>query len=188
MDALLRRIGDEAGLILIVAIVMLAVALPILMWRIRAGVGVRSSVWKTGLDAAVLASLAVIGLLTLGAFHVGGEGAINLVPFQSLFDSFVLGEFWVGIAVADLLGNFLLFVPLGLFLGLRFARLPIWIWTLIAFALTAAIEIVQFVALNRSADVTDVVMNGLGGVAGFAGARLSQRLVRAHRREPAGSS
>lgn len=188
MDALLRRIGDEAGLILIVAVAMLAFAVPIVLWRVRAGAAVLSAAWKTGLDAAVLGSLAVIGLLTLGAFTIGGQGEINLVPFQGLFDSLALGEFWVGLVVADLLGNFLLFVPLGLVVGLRFAGLPIWIWAVIVVALTAAIEIVQFFVLNRSADITDVVMNGAGGVAGFAGARLSQRLVRVLRRDPAGSN
>lgn len=179
MDALLRRISGESGLILLVAVVMLAIALPIVVWRIRSGVGVLSAARKTSLEAAVLGSLAVIGGLTLGTFATGGQGQINLVPFQSLFDSFAVGEFWVGLVVADLLGNFLVFVPLGLFVGVRFARLSMWVWVAVAVALTAAIESVQFFVLNRSADITDVAMNGLGGTAGFAVARLFQRVVSA---------
>lgn len=166
------------GLILIVAVAMLAIALPVVLWRIRSGSRPLLAAWKTGLEAAILGSLAVIVALTLGAFATGGQGEVNWIPFQSLFDSFALGEFWVGIALTDLLGNLLLFGPLGLFVGLRFARLPIWAWALIVGALTAAIEIIQFLMLNRSADVTDVLMNGLGGIAGFAAARLLQRVSR----------
>ena len=44
--------------------------------------------------------------------------------------------------------------------------------------LTAAIESVQFFVLNRSADITDTLMNGLGGIAGFVLARVFQGLVR----------
>jgi len=177
VDALLRRIGSESGLILIVAIAMLAIALPIVLWRIRSGEGALPAAWKTGLEGAILGSVAVIVALTLGAFATGGQGQINWLPFQSLFDSLALGEFWTGMVMTDLLGNFLLFIPIGLVVGLRFAQARIWVWAAVVVAFTSAIEIAQFLVLNRSADTTDVVMNGLGGIAGFVIARTLQRLL-----------
>lgn len=163
---------------------MLLIALPIVAWRIRSGEVVSAAAWKTGLEVAILGSLAMIGVLTLGAFGSGGQGQVNWVPFQSLLDGLALGEFWVGIALTDLLGNILLFIPLGLVIGLRFVRLPIWVWAApIAVALTAAIEIVQLFVLNRSADMTDVMMNGLGGIFGFVVGRMIQRVARSQRRE-----
>lgn len=178
MDALLRRIASESGLIVIVAVVMLAIALPILVWRIRSGSGVWVAAWRTGLEVAIFGSLIGIFALTLGAFATGGQGEVNLVPFQSLVDAMSLGEFWIGIALVDLGANFILYVPLGLFVAPRFPALSIWAWMLLVWTLSASIEIVQGAVLNRSADITDVVMNSLGGIVGFALARIIQRLAR----------
>ena len=178
MDALLRRISSESGLILIVAVAMVALALPVVIWRIRSGSGLPSAAWRTGLEAAILGSLAGIVALTLGAFATGGQGQVNLVPFRSLLDAFSLGEFWIGIVLVDLAANFILYVPLGLFVALRFPNLPIWSWAVMACTLSASNEIVQGVILNRSADITDVITNGLGGIVGFVVVRVAQRLAR----------
>jgi glycopeptide antibiotics resistance protein len=177
VGGLLGRIGQESGLIAIVAILALLIAVPVVVLRVRAGRSLWPSVWQTALEVGIVASLVGILALTVGAFGPGGSGQVNLVPFQSLVDSFSLGDFWVAIVLVDLAGNFLLYFPLGLFVALRFRALSIWTWALMVVALTTAIEILQGFVLNRSADVTDVLMNGLGGVAGFLVARTGQRLV-----------
>ncbi len=177
MSALLDRLGAETGVIALVLIAMLLIAIPITIWRVRAGDRWSSAARKTALDVAILGTLAGIFALTFSSFVTGGQGQINLIPFQSLFDSFALGEFWVGIVLVDLAANFLLYVPLGLFVGLRLRGLPTLAWALPVVALSAAIEVVQGSVLNRSADVTDVLMNWLGGVAGFAAARMLRRLI-----------
>jgi len=177
VGGLLGRIGQESGLIAIVGFAVVLVAVPVVILRVRSGRPVQDTIWLTALEAAIAASLIGILALTLGQFGFGGLGAINLVPFQSLIDSFSQGEFWVGIVLVDLAGNFLLYFPLGLFVALRFPSLSIWPWTLAVLALTAAIELIQGVVLNRSADVTDVLMNGLGGVVGFLVARGVQRFI-----------
>ncbi|MEX2546257.1 MAG: VanZ family protein [Chloroflexota bacterium] len=177
MSVLLDRLRAESGLIALVPIAMLLIAIPLTIWRVRAGDSWSSAVWKTALDVAIIGSLAGMLALTLSSLATGGQGQINLIPFQSLFDSFALGEFWVGIVLVDLAANFLLYVPLGLFVGLRLSGLPTLAWALPVVALSAAIEVVQGSVLNRSADVTDGVMNWLGGVAGFAAARMLQRLI-----------
>ena len=178
MGQLVARVQQEAGLILLVAAAVAAIAVALALWRVRTGTPRPQAASHSALDAAILGALAGVAILTLGAFIAAGPGPANLIPFRSLFDSLQLGDFWVEIVLVDLAGNFLLYFPLGLLVGLRLPRLRLWVWALLAVALTATIEIVQGVILNRSADITDVVMNGLGAVIGFAVARSVQRTAR----------
>lgn len=177
MGQLLARLQQQAGLILLVAAAVAAVAVALALWRVMTGTPRPPAVWRSALDAAILGALAGIGILTLGSFMTPGPGPANLIPFQSLFDSLQLGEFWVEIVLVDLAANLLLYFPLGLLVGLRLSRLRAWVWALLALALSATIEIVQGVVLNRSADITDVMMNGLGAIIGFAVARAIERFA-----------
>jgi glycopeptide antibiotics resistance protein len=72
----------------------------------------------------------------------------------------------------EVLGNLVVFLPLGVFL--RFLA-PGWGWWRVAAAaaaLSLAFEIGQYVTAAGSSDVTDVITNTAGAVAGFA---LSRR-------------
>lgn len=177
MGALIDRISRESGLVLIVGISVLLIAVPVVILRIRSGRQVWPAILQTALEAAILASLLGIFALTLGAFAYGGSGQVNLIPFRDLVDSLAQGEYWIGIVLVDIASNFLLYVPLGLFVALRFPSVSIRAWAPTVVALTAGIEVLQGFVLNRSADVTDVLMNGLGGVVGFVLARAIQRLA-----------
>ena len=76
--------------------------------------------------------------------------------------------------------NVLLFVPFGALVVL-IARWPWWEAALVATALSAAIEIVQYLpVLGREATLVDVVCNALGGLLGaMAAALVLQRRRRA---------
>jgi glycopeptide antibiotics resistance protein len=69
-------------------------------------------------------------------------------------------------------GNVLLFFPLGILLPLVWGRLRFWRGMLIAIALSSSIELAQYFTRawgsNRSADVNDVILNGLGACLGLA--------------------
>ena len=68
-------------------------------------------------------------------------------------------------------GNVMLFFPLGIFLPLVWRHLRFWRGLQIAIALSVSIELVQYLLrawVNRSADVNDVVLNGLGASLGLA--------------------
>ena len=68
-------------------------------------------------------------------------------------------------------GNVLLFFPLGILLPLVWRRLHFWGAVQIAIALSVSIELVQYLSrawINRTADVNDVVLNGLGACLGLA--------------------
>jgi glycopeptide antibiotics resistance protein len=67
-------------------------------------------------------------------------------------------------------GNVLLFFPLGILIPLVWRHLRFWRGLQIAIALSCSIELVQYLSRawgsNRSADVNDVVLNGLGACLG----------------------
>ena len=68
-------------------------------------------------------------------------------------------------------GNVLLFFPLGILIPLVWRHLRFWRGMQIAIALSFGIELVQYLSRtwsDRSADVNDVVLNGLGACLGLA--------------------
>jgi glycopeptide antibiotics resistance protein len=88
----------------------------------------------------------------------------------------------------EVVANFLLFVPFGLYLGLLAPR---WRWWMLVgvFALTSLVlEVTQHLLSIGSFDITDVIMNTLCGVGGVGvlalvrrrfGARLGPLMTRA---------
>ena len=77
-----------------------------------------------------------------------------------------------GFCVRNARGNVALFFPLGILIPLVWRRLRFWRGMLIAIALSVSIELVQFLSRawgsNRSADVNDVILNGVGAFLGLA--------------------
>jgi glycopeptide antibiotics resistance protein len=65
----------------------------------------------------------------------------------------------------------MLFFPLGILLPLVWRRLRFWSGIQIAIALSSSIELFQYLSrtwINRTADVNDVILNGLGASLGLA--------------------
>ncbi|MCR5099318.1 MAG: VanZ family protein [Lachnospiraceae bacterium] len=100
----------------------------------------------------------------------GAAGDINLIPFHEIkryinhVDS--LGLFAV---VANLLGNVVLFMPLGYFLPSFFARerLRPHFTIPISMCISIAVEVSQFMTGTGSMDIDDVILNTLGGIIGY---------------------
>lgn len=112
----------------------------------------------------VAATATVLSVTLLGS--TTPTGRLSLVPGGSV------AELWTGDtrnAAENIVGNALLFVPVGLF-GVLALRRPPGAVALLAAALSAAIETVQLVQGDRWVDVDDVVWNGLGAWAGALGA------------------
>ncbi|MEH3075582.1 MAG: VanZ family protein [Quadrisphaera sp.] len=78
------------------------------------------------------------------------------------------------LALANIVGNVLLFTPVGLLLPIALG----WRWRRSAVAVVACVvgvELLQLVT-GRSADIDDVILNSLGGVlAAVPGAGLARR-------------
>ncbi|WP_109773435.1 VanZ family protein [Quadrisphaera granulorum] len=120
----------------------------------------------------VLLAGALLGVLALTQVTSYGGGRVNLVPFASIASE--LGNANPRLAVANILGNALLFVPVGLLLPTATG----WRWSRSAVAvvvLVVAIELLQLLT-GRSADIDDVILNSLGGVlAAVPGAWIARR-------------
>jgi glycopeptide antibiotics resistance protein len=118
-----------------------------------------------------LVVLAVLTMRPVGA-DVDSNVRLNLKPFATILPALRHGP--GSFAFANLMGNVLAFVPLGLLLPVAFRRLPWPLVILVGAALSAAIETTQYVlSINlghgyRAADIDDVIVNVCGTIVGLA--------------------
>lgn len=76
---------------------------------------------------------------------------------------------WFDFHVFEFTANIIMFVPLGIFIGLLLPRGRQWVGIFILPLLSFAIETAQFVFLaTRLATVSDLIANSLGGWIGLA--------------------
>ena len=98
-------------------------------------------------------------------------GGTNLVPFKEImrYDLFSTSF------IKQVLGNILLFVPLGYF-ATHYCKLKgVVSITIISLLSSATIEIVQHF-IGRSVDIDDVILNVFGGIVGFLFYRLLSKI------------
>lgn len=135
--------------------------------------------------------IASVGLVVYGGLvlfvtllpNPGGDGfetrILNLLSV--LYDRGV--PEWFNFHLLEFTANILMFVPLGLCIGLLLPKRAQWAGLLILPALSVAIETAQYVFLaNRLATVSDVVANSLGGWIGLGIAFLIRAAVHARDR------
>lgn len=111
-------------------------------------------------------------------YHMYGEywqnlqWNINLVPFftiRSQWHSFVRADYDIfSFAGINLVGNVIMFVPLGFFLPALHRRLRGYGSFLISvIRIIAIIEVAQLVSLRGSLDVDDLILNVVGATIGY---------------------
>ena len=105
---------------------------------------------------------------------------LNLTPFRTLRLFFGLlndhRPYLVRAALINLLGNVVMFVPLGLFLPLLFTNLRTLLRTMLAVALLiTAVEITQLFTLLGSCDVDDLILNLVGAALGYGLYKLTAK-------------
>jgi VanZ like family len=177
----IERAAQQLGPVALAGLATLFIAIALYSLRVRLlPQPARTAAWHSTIEAAIVAWLGVIGMFTLEAVADGGRGPINLVPFHSLLETLPLGDYWVQLAVTDIAVNILLFVPLGLGVGLRWPRVRAATWVVGAIALSLTIELAQALVLNRSGDITDVIANTMGALAGVGLARAIDRVGSAY--------
>jgi len=164
VDSLLR----DADSLVLVAFAIALIGLAALAWWLRdpaaPGVDTRTRTVILGM------ALAFVVVVTLTPRDFGESGEVLLVPFQSVFEA-LSGPGSVRAALVEPIENIVLFIPLGVALRWRFTALSVTQVTLVALAVSATIEFLQGVsATGRTANVTDVIMNGVGGFTGAVAA------------------
>ncbi|PZN12445.1 MAG: hypothetical protein DIU69_03540 [Bacillota bacterium] len=100
----------------------------------------------------------------------------NFIPFKTILQ-YLAGEPTPGVAVRNLVGNVVLFIPLGVLLPAvlpAFGRLRAV--TAASFLLSLSIELFQLVTGAGQFDVDDLLLNMGGAVAGWWGLRWFVRV------------
>jgi hypothetical protein len=166
MDALLPWAIGAAETLVKVLLAVAVVGFVVLAWRLVRHPPMRA-VDGTARDLALASALAIVVVLTLLTPSVEGEAPqVRLVPFIDLFEA-LDGRGSLRFAIAELVGNVVLFIPLGMALRWRFPSLEVLQVGALALAASVAVELTQgLTGAGRWSDSTDVVMNTIGGVIG----------------------
>ena len=95
--------------------------------------------------------------------RINTHDRVNLEPFKTIDIYQTLGK--------QILGNFVMLLPLGIYLPLLYTRLrkaySFFAVLLICFLVSVCIELLQLATSYRSTDIDDVILNTLGGGVGF---------------------
>src|SRR4030095_10571894 len=95
--------------------------------------------------------------------RIEAHDRVNLEPFKTIDIYQTWGK--------QILGNFVMLLPLGIYLPLIYTRLRkaynFFVVLLICFLVSVGIELRQLATSYRSTDIDDVILNTLGGGAGF---------------------
>lgn len=86
-----------------------------------------------------------------------------LTPFQEIRRALDHMSYW---GLFMLLGNIIMFMPIGFFPALLWRKWRWWKSLLTGFCTSSAIEFIQFF-IGRSTDIDDVILNTTGALAGF---------------------
>jgi glycopeptide antibiotics resistance protein len=87
-----------------------------------------------------------------------------------LFDHQARSIEWIpfaGSSRAEMISNFIVFVPFGLLLSANFKQINIWRKLACVFIFSATVEIIQFILAIGVTDITDLITNTLGGLVGL---------------------
>ena len=127
------------------------------------------------LDGLIVMSVFGILLVTLWPDRGVGGTRVHLLPLSGFWenDPYRTGSIAPGIAAA--VANFLLFIPFGFLVGIRWRFFDRWGAVLaLGIGFSFAIEATQFLLGGHDSSVDDVLLNSLGAVCGHA---LSRALV-----------
>ena len=89
-------------------------------------------------------------------------GGVNIIPFKEI----VRYEAGTYLFYKNILGNVLLFLPFGFFVGYFIKVKKVSVMLLLTFIVSLSIETIQL-SIGRVFDVDDVILNVLGGLIGF---------------------
>lgn len=108
----------------------------------------------------------------------------NPVPLETVirFVKILAGDYSTGLkrhAVINLVGNVIMFVPLGFFTALLWRRFrPLWRCLLWGGGIIVCVELTQFATRLGSCDFDDLLLNVIGIGLGYALMKLFQRRKR----------
>lgn len=115
------------------------------------------------LFAVYLIAIVWILLFKLGVHfsYMGNSRIINLLPYREPL--FLHGKFdW-----SETIMNVLIFVPLGIYVGILFKRWKVGKKLFLVFITSLIVEVFQYILAIGAADITDLINNTIGGIIGL---------------------
>ena len=98
----------------------------------------------------------------------------NFIPFKTIIEYVQrYQDGYRNLSTVNLLGNFVLFMPMGMLLPCAFQKLDrFWKVTLTVLGMVVAVEIVQGILRVGSVDIDDVLFNVIGAMIGYGLIRI----------------
>ena len=115
--------------------------------------------------------LYVMCLFEVVTLQDNNYGLSNFIPFKEMFRY----EFGSRLFIKNIVGNILLFLPYGYFSSDYLKSKKITLPCFLTFIVSITIELVQL-NIGRTFDIDDVILNTLGGVAGYFLYRLIEKI------------
>ena len=127
--------------------------------------------------------LSRISLLSLFDSQRTLDRSINLVPFHSIKEyifsnSDTIKKFYF----ANVVGNIVIFIPLGTYLSLFKKNKKVIINLLFIFKVSLFIEVIQSILGIGASDIDDIILNCLGGLAGILGYKFLLFILRGEKK------
>ncbi len=123
--------------------------------------------------------LSRVSLLDLFSGQNMDYRSVNIIPFRSIMEVFTASSGTVKtFSFGNVIGNILIFIPLGLYLPLLKREKRVAVSLLIVLIVSLTVEVVQGIFGIGTADIDDVILNSLGGWIGILGYRLLLFLFR----------
>ena len=101
----------------------------------------------------------------------------NFIPFVVINDLITTTSFLY--SMYNIIGNIILFVPLGFILPIKFKRINNCVRdVLVGFIFSVFVELTQLILPFRQTDIDDVILNTLGTAVGYVLYKLWTKVVR----------
>lgn len=154
-DMLLKAINGVWPMIFIFTIILVSIRITYLICNKK----------KIILYKEILMLCFIIYLLLLYyfvTFQDNNYGTNNFIPFREIFRY----HFNSRLFLRNVIGNVLLFVPLGVFICYYIKNNTIFPTLILSVLVSSSIEFTQGI-IGRTADIDDVILNTVGGLIGY---------------------
>ncbi len=105
---------------------------------------------------------------------------INLEPFRTIRNYWRATSVSQTVILNNILGNILLFLPLGILLPAICRAVPYWRHLVLMIFLSLTVEILQYFLHIGASDIDDILLNVLGGMLGLSSVAAWRCISRRH--------
>ncbi|MGL6197367.1 MAG: VanZ family protein [Lachnospiraceae bacterium] len=104
--------------------------------------------------------------------------SFNLIPFGGIYDYLIKHVTSSNLAVTNVLGNIVIFIPMGVLLRLYSSKDEILRPVAVVFVTSVTVEVIQYILGIGASDIDDVILNTFGGFLGVLLYMLLLKILR----------